>query len=87
MKDLVRPLTRNLKIMYKSPRQKKQEVTRKLDKQVWKSIGIERAIKKFGFPAVKHALNSWLTYQRTNAKLLREKRELEQKLSEVESRL
>lgn len=68
----------------KSKTQKKVEASRKLHRQVWKSLGIERAIKRYGFVGVKSALTAWLNYQRENAKLLREKRELEAKLAEVE---
>jgi len=71
----------------KSSRDKSIEATRKLDKQIWKSVGIEGAIKQFGFPAVKHALNKWIVYQQQNAKLLREKKLLDEKLAEIEQRL
>ena len=63
------------------------ENIRKLNRQVWKSLGIERGIKKYGFASVKSALNSWLNYQRENAKLLKEKRALENKLAEIERKL
>lgn len=67
--------------------QKKKESVAKLDKQIWAACGIEKAVKKFGFEAVKHSLNKWTTYQRENAKLLREKRALLEKLSELEGKL
>jgi hypothetical protein len=63
------------------------EAGRKLHRKIWKSCGIEKAIRTYGFPAVKSALNAWINYQRENAKLLREKRELEKKLLEIEKKL
>ena len=71
----------------KTFQQKKREGSMKLDRQVWKACGIEKAVRKFGFDAVKHALNKWTEYQRTNKKLLREKHELEQKLADIDSKL
>jgi|WetSurMetagenome_2_1015567.scaffolds.fasta_scaffold1793019_2 hypothetical protein len=59
----------------------------RVNKAIWKSLGIERAIKKYGFIQVKSAINTWSRYQTENAKLLREKRELEQKLSEIDKKL
>lgn len=67
--------------------QKKAEQARKLNRQIWKLLNIERAVEKYGFPATKAAIVKWVNYQRENAKLLREKRELESQLAEIESKL
>lgn len=71
----------------KTYREKKQEEKMKLTKKIWNALNIEKAVKKFGFNEVKTALNHWTNYQRQNAKLIREKRALEAKLAEVESKL
>jgi len=71
----------------KTKREKNVEVRRKSNRQIWKDLSIEKVIGKHGFDAVKGAVTAWLNYQRENAKLLKEKRELETKLKEVEAKL
>ena len=63
------------------------EAKRKITKKILQSLRLERVIKVYGFPAVKSALNHWVTYQRENAKLLREKEELEEKLIEINKKI
>lgn len=71
----------------KSYSERKAEATNKAHKKIWKALRIENAVKVHGFAAVKASLNKWVNYQRENAKLLKEKRELEKKLAEVEKKL
>ena len=71
----------------KTKTEKNVEERNKLHKKIWKALRIEKAVKEFGFPAVKSALTKWVVYQQQNAKLLREKRELEAKLQEIDKKL
>ncbi len=71
----------------KTHREKKAEVIKKQNHQIWKALGIEKVVSAHGFEATKRAMGKWLEYQRTNSKLLREKRALEQKLADIESKL
>lgn len=66
---------------------KRRKESQKLNKKIWKSLGIDRVVKIYGFLEVKASMNNWLNYQRENAKLLKEKRVLEEKLAEVEKKL
>lgn len=71
----------------KTYREKKAEIARKSNHKIWKLLNIEKVVKVHGFEATKRAIGKWLEYQRTNAKLLKEKRALEQKLNEIEGKL
>ena len=71
----------------KTLREKRIEKATRFTKQIWKSVRIESAVKVYGLSAVKGALSKWLNYQRENQKLLRQKRELEKRLAEVNSKI
>lgn len=71
----------------KSYRDKKNEDAKKLNNKIWKALNIEKVIKDYGFKDVKMSLSKWIKYQQENAKLLKEKRTLEDKLAEIASKL
>lgn len=71
----------------KSYRDRKNEEQKKINHKIWSFLNIEKAIKKFGFPSVKLSLNKWIKYQQENSRLLKDKRILEGKLSEINNKL
>lgn len=71
----------------KNKTDKNVEIRNKLHKKIWKSLNIDKSVKLYGFPNVKSALTKWVLYQQTNAKLLKEKRDLENKLAEIDKKL
>lgn len=71
----------------KTKLEKRMDENRKRNRELWKAMRIENTVKVYGFNAVKASLTAWLNYQRENAKLLKEKRELENKLKEIEKKL
>lgn len=71
----------------KTFREKKIDEAKKLNHKIWKSMKIEEAVNSYGLEQVKKSVTKWLTYQRENAKLLREKRALESKLAEINNKI
>ena len=71
----------------KTKLEKRLEASKKLNREIWKSLRIDQAITTYGFATVKSALNNWIYYQRKNAKLLKEQRQLELKLAEIKKKL
>lgn len=66
---------------------KKSEAKHKVYKRIWKALHVEQVCKEYGTDVVKQALNKWVTYQRDNARLLKDKKELEARLKEIEAKL
>lgn len=71
----------------KTNNQKREDSKKKINHKIWKDLNIEKVVKTHGFEQTKTAISKWLTYQRENAKLLKQRRELESKLADINSKL
>ena len=72
--------------MKKSSRQKYLEQKKKQYKAICRSLGVERAIKRYGLREVTSAMAKFVNTQRDIARLARERAAIENRLAEIKKK-